>query len=154
QEESGPLLAHVSTVDVANDLDLMRQLFGDDKLNFYGGSYGTYMGATYAGMFPDHVGRMVLDGAGDPLPSPINGALTQAKGFETAFHAYADFCIAQGDCPLGDTPEQAETKLADFLNGLDAHPLNTTSGRELTEGLAFYGVILPLYSRQAWPVLT
>ena len=67
---SGPLLEHVSTVEVARDLDVMRQLVGDKKLNYFGASYGTYIGATYAGLFPKKVGRMVLDGAVDPLADP------------------------------------------------------------------------------------
>ncbi|MGI5254022.1 alpha/beta fold hydrolase [Actinacidiphila glaucinigra] len=44
----------------------MRALVGDDRLHYLGFSYGTYLGATYAGLFPSRVGRMVLDGAGDP----------------------------------------------------------------------------------------
>jgi len=56
------LLAHVSTADSARDLDLMRQALGQSKLSYYGISYGTLLGATYANMYPDRVGKMVLDG--------------------------------------------------------------------------------------------
>ncbi len=56
------LLQHVSTADTARDLDLLRRALGQQKLNYIGLSYGTYLGATYANLFPRHAGRMVLDG--------------------------------------------------------------------------------------------
>jgi pimeloyl-ACP methyl ester carboxylesterase len=60
---NGDLLKHVSTADTARDLDLLRRALGQPKLNYIGLSYGTYLGATYANLFPRHVGRMVLDGS-------------------------------------------------------------------------------------------
>jgi pimeloyl-ACP methyl ester carboxylesterase len=68
------LLAHVSTADNARDLDLMRQAVGEAKLYYYGTSYGTYLGATYANMFPAHVQATVLDGTINPE------AWSQAEG--------------------------------------------------------------------------
>ncbi|MGW4523445.1 alpha/beta hydrolase [Amycolatopsis sp. NPDC004378] len=62
---SGALLSHLSTANVARDLDLLRQAVGDATLNFYGYSYGTYLGGTYANLFPDKVRSMVLDGTLD-----------------------------------------------------------------------------------------
>jgi pimeloyl-ACP methyl ester carboxylesterase len=59
---NGDLLRHLSTADTARDLDLLRGALGQPKLNFLGLSYGTYLGATYANMFPNRVGKMVLDG--------------------------------------------------------------------------------------------
>lgn len=154
QERSGPLLAHVSTVEVARDMDIMRELVGDSQLNYFGASYGTYIGATYAGLFPDKVGRMVLDGAVDPEADVTKSQFKQVLGFETALTAYLQDCVGQGDCPLGDTVDQSRQKLVSLLADLDQQPLETSSGRELTEGLAFLGVVLPLYSRDSWPVET
>jgi pimeloyl-ACP methyl ester carboxylesterase len=153
-ERSGPLLDHVSTVDVANDLDVMRRLVGDDKLNYFGFSYGTYIGATYAGLFPDTVGRMVLDGAIDPAAKPLRSEVLQTKGFETALTAYLEDCISLGGCPLGDTVDAAKQRLTDLLDSIKESPLPTSSGRELTLGLAAYGVLFPLYDREAWPIET
>ena len=65
-KESGALVRHMSTVEVAKDVDVLRAALGDRKLSYFGASYGTFIGATYAGLFPGHVGRMVLDGALDP----------------------------------------------------------------------------------------
>jgi pimeloyl-ACP methyl ester carboxylesterase len=62
---SGALLAHLSTANVARDLELLRQAVGDAALNFYGYSYGTYLGGTYANLFPDKVRAMTLDGTLD-----------------------------------------------------------------------------------------
>jgi pimeloyl-ACP methyl ester carboxylesterase len=59
---NGTLLKHVSTADTARDLDLLRRALGQPTLDYIGLSYGTYLGATYANLFPGHVGRMVLDG--------------------------------------------------------------------------------------------
>ena len=64
---TNPRLArHVTSVETAKDLDVLRAVVGDDSLNYFGASYGTYLGATYAALFPERVGRLVLDGAYDP----------------------------------------------------------------------------------------
>lgn len=151
---SGPLLEHVSTVEVAKDMDIMRALVGDDKLTYFGASYGTYIGATYAALFPDKVGRLVLDGAVDPLSEPRENAINQAAGFDVALTAYLEDCVASGDCPLGDSVDGARERLIQLFEEIDANPLPTGDGREVTEGLAFLGVVVPLYSRDTWSYLT
>jgi pimeloyl-ACP methyl ester carboxylesterase len=151
---SGALLRHVSTVEAAKDMDILRALVGDRRINYFGASYGTFLGATYANLFPKQVGRMVLDGAVDPALSPHQAGLSQAKGFQTALDAYVDDCIAQPDCPLGGDREAALQKISELLAELDQHPLPTDDVRKLTEGLGFLGIILPLYVKDYWPVLT
>ncbi|MBA3308512.1 MAG: alpha/beta fold hydrolase [Nocardioidaceae bacterium] len=150
QTHSGELLGHVSTVEAARDIDIIRAVVGDEELNFFGASYGTYLGATYAALFPENVGRLVLDGAIDPLADPRQAAIDQAAGFEVALTAYLEYCVAQGDCPLGDTVEDSRERLIQLFEEIDENPLPTSSGREVTEGLAFLGVIVPLYSRDSW----
>ncbi|MGJ9423161.1 alpha/beta hydrolase [Aeromicrobium sp. CF3.5] len=154
QENSGELAAHVSTEEAARDMDVVRALLGQDEFDWFGASYGTVLGATYANLFPDTVGRMVLDGAVDPLEDSIEASLGQATGFQRAFDAYAAYCVDQGDCPIGSSIEEARTTVADLLEQLDSTPMPTGVGRELTEGQAFYGLALPLYSEQTWDVLT
>jgi pimeloyl-ACP methyl ester carboxylesterase len=154
EQRSGPLLAHVSTVEAARDLDILRALVGDKKLNYFGASYGTYLGATYAALFPTHVDRMVLDGAVDPLANPHTAEIDQAAGFDKALTAYLTYCVGQGSCPLGTSVDAARQRLIELLKALDSSPLPTSSGRQLTEGLAFLGVIVPLYSRSNWPYET
>ena len=59
----------LDTVSATRDIDILRALLGDEKLNWLGKSYGTFLGATYADIFPERVGRMLLDGAIDPTLS-------------------------------------------------------------------------------------
>lgn len=152
---SGKLAANMSTIDVAKDLDVLRGLVGDDRLHYAGASYGTAIGATYAELFPDRVGRMVLDGAIDPTLTPRESGLAQAKGFETALRAYAKDCVDNSDsCPLGDDVEAGVRRIADLLDKLDEKPLDTgDEDRPLTRSLAFFGIALPLYDEAGWPAL-
>ncbi|MFI1168369.1 alpha/beta fold hydrolase [Streptomyces sp. NPDC020801] len=152
------LLRHVSTVEAARDMDILRSALGDRRLNYVGASYGTFLGATYAGLFPERVGRLVLDGAMDPSLSARRTNLDQTAGFETAFKSFAKDCVRQGDCPLGGpgtTPAQAGARLKAFFRKLDAQPLPTgdADGRRLGEALATTGVIAAMYDQAAWPQL-
>jgi len=154
-EQAAPdLLPHLSTVDVARDMDVLRAVLGDEQLHYLGASYGTFIGSVYAELFPDRVARMVLDGAVDPSLSNEEGLLQQATGFETALRAYVDDCVQQDDCPLGDDTDVGLQRVADLLAELDEQPLPTGEERELTEALGVYGIILPLYAKEAWPALT
>jgi pimeloyl-ACP methyl ester carboxylesterase len=67
REGGNPILDHMSTADTARDMDLIRQALGEEQLSFYGISYGSYLGATYAAMFPDRIRAMIVDGVLDPV---------------------------------------------------------------------------------------
>jgi pimeloyl-ACP methyl ester carboxylesterase len=67
ESNSAYLLPHVSTTDTARDLDLLRQAVGDEQLTYQGNSYGTFLGAVYANLFPDKVRAMVLLGNDEPV---------------------------------------------------------------------------------------
>jgi len=155
---SAKLLRHVSTVEAARDMDILRAVLGDRKLTYLGASYGTFLGATYAGLFPDRVGRVVLDGAMDPFLPARRMNLDQTAGFETAFQSFAKDCVRQTDCPLGDKgtkPAKVGENLKAFFRKLDAHPIPTgdADGRKLGEALATTGVIAAMYDESAWPQL-
>ncbi|MBQ0881688.1 MULTISPECIES: alpha/beta hydrolase [Streptomyces] len=152
------LLRHVSTVEAARDMDILRAVLGDEKLTYVGASYGTFLGATYAGLFPDRAGRLVLDGAMDPSLPARRLNLEQTAGFETAFQSFAKDCVKQPDCPLGGkntTPDQVGKNLKAFFDDLDAEPIPTgdADGRRLTESLATTGVIAAMYDEGAWQQL-
>ncbi len=69
---SGGILPFITTENAARDMDLLRAVLGDPQLNYLGYSYGTFLGATYAKLFPERVGRLVLDGAIDPSVSGVD----------------------------------------------------------------------------------
>jgi pimeloyl-ACP methyl ester carboxylesterase len=140
-KHSGTLLEHISTVEVARDLDLLRGLVGDQQLNLFGASYGTQIGATYATLFPRRVGRMVLDGAVD-----ITGAraVSQAEGFDRALSAFADWCAGR-QCALGSTQAEVLDAVRGLWTRLDQAPV-AVGRRELTQQLAVAGVVNVLYA--------
>ncbi|MFM9448843.1 alpha/beta hydrolase [Streptomyces acidiscabies] len=149
------LLRHVSTVEAARDMDILRAALGDPKLTYVGASYGTFLGATYAGLFPDRVGRLVLDGAMDPSLTARQMNLDQTAGFETAFQSFAKDCVRHPGCPLSGTPAQVGAGLKAFFRRLDARPIPTgdADGRKLGEALATTGVIAAMYDESAWEQL-
>jgi pimeloyl-ACP methyl ester carboxylesterase len=146
------LLRHVSTVEAARDMDVLRAVLGDRRLTYVGASYGTFLGATYAGLFPERVGRLVLDGAMDPSLPARRINLDQTTGFETAFRSFAKDCVRRPDCPLGTEAGQVGNNLEAFFERLDARPLPTgdPDGRRLTESLATTGVIAAMYDESGW----
>ncbi|HYP45524.1 MAG TPA: alpha/beta hydrolase [Propionibacteriaceae bacterium] len=138
---SGPLLQHISTPDVARDLDVLRTLVGEDKLNYYGASYGTRIGATYAELYPQRVGRLVLDGA---VNITNDTSVSQAVGFQRALEGFATWC-AQRECKLGNTKDAVLKSVANFWQRLDQEPLKV-GRRQLTQQLGVAGVISVLYA--------
>ena len=112
---AGALLGHVSTVDAAKDMDILRAALGDAKLNFLGKSYGTYLGATYADLFPQLVGQFVLDGVVAPDLTSAEVNQGQAEGFELATRAWAKDCVEEGDCPLGGSVDEVMEGMRAFL---------------------------------------
>ncbi|MEV0172622.1 alpha/beta hydrolase [Streptomyces sp. NPDC050803] len=153
--DSPELLRHVSTVETARDMDILRAVLGDERLTYVGASYGTFLGATYAGLFPKRVGRLVLDGAMDPSLPARRLNLDQTAGFETAFRAFARDCVQQPDCPLGEKADAVGPNLKAFFDGLDSRPIPTgdADGRRLGESLATIGVIAAMYDEAAWAQL-
>lgn len=151
------LLKHVSTVDAAKDMDVLRAALGQPKLTYLGKSYGTFLGATYAGLFPYRVGPMVLDGAIAPDLTNEEMNLGQAVGFETATRAYVRACIADGDCPLGTDVEDGMVELRRLLAAIDEQPLPVTEDvrvKKLTEGWASIGLARAMYEQALWGGLT
>ncbi|NYE41539.1 alpha/beta hydrolase [Streptomyces fulvorobeus] len=154
EKRSARILPHVSTVETARDMDVLRSLLGDEKLHYVGASYGTFLGATYADLFPDRAGRLVLDGAMDPSLPAVDINRDQTAGFEAAFQSFATDCVKKEDCPLGTTTtDAAGAALKQLFADLDAKPVPTGESRKLTESLATTGVIAAMYDEAAWPQL-
>ncbi|MFI5944697.1 alpha/beta hydrolase [Streptomyces uncialis] len=146
ERAAGKVLPHVSTDDTARDLDLMRQVLGDEKLHYFGISYGTQLGGAYAHLFPKRVGRLVFDAVVDPTADGMSQAKNQTRGFQRALDNYFR---AQGTDPAEGT-----AGIVDLLKRIDAEPLSTSGERELTQTLAITGIVITLYSEQSWPSLT
>nr|WP_104531063.1 alpha/beta hydrolase [Streptomyces specialis] len=155
QERTGELLGHISTIESARDMDVLRAALGDEDLYYVGFSYGTKLGAVYAGLFPQNTGRLVLDAAMDPRLPTLNTDREQAGGFETAFRSFAEDCVSGPDCALGsEDADDASRRLSDFFAEVDAEPLPSGDpNRPLTESLATTGVSMALYAEDLWPML-
>ena len=117
------LLDHVDTVSVARDLDVLRALSGDQKLNYTGFSYGTYLGATYAELFPANTGRLVLDGALDPSLSYSERRQGQALGFERALRNYVAWCQSGQSCPLTGDTDAGVKQIGDVFTSANQSPV-------------------------------
>ncbi|MEV0262662.1 alpha/beta hydrolase [Streptomyces sp. NPDC050617] len=156
RKNSGKLLGHVDTTSAARDLDVMRQALGDDKLHYFGISYGTELGAVYAHLFPKRVGHAVLDAVVDPTQDPLQGDLNQAKGFQRALEDYMRDCAENTTgCPTGNGgPQEGTRRITALLKKLDSEPLPTRDGRKLTQDQAVNGIASALYSKETWQYLT
>ena len=150
------LLDHVGTRDVARDLDILRATNGNAKLNYLGTSYGTRIGAIYADLFPDRVGRVVLDSAMDP--SKRSGGEIRAEQItfsEGALRQYVEHCQAQNGCPLTGSTGEAVAQLAAFVDGLDQAPLTVPDSDATVNTQDATAVIQRLAVKQPdWDALT
>ncbi len=153
-ESTGALLGHVDTQSAAKDMDLIRALVGDEKLNYLGYSYGTQLGAAYAGLFPENVGRLVLDGAVDITLDDDESNLQQAIGFERAARNYVENCQQGANCPLTGSADDGMAQIKKLVDNAFDNPLPAAGDRRLTQTLAFYGIAVTLYDDQSWPYLT
>ncbi|UUU24786.1 alpha/beta hydrolase [Streptomyces sp. DSM 40750] len=155
EKNSGKALPHVRTTDAARDMNLMRQVLGDDRLHYFGFSYGTELGGVYAHLFPKSVGRAVFDAVVDPTKTAEQGSLGQAEGFQLALDSYARDCVAKAEgCPVGDTEQDVEDRITKLLSDLDGEPITGAFPRDLTESDARTGIAQALYSQDLWPYLT
>ncbi len=126
---AGPIIDHMSTADTARDMDLIRQAVGDEQLTYYGISYGSYLGATYAAMFPDRIRAMVVDGVVDPVAyatghgeddaheRPVTQRWGSARGtWETLTSAFAECDRVGGQrCPTAGESAAKWQRIVDRL---------------------------------------
>ena len=151
---SPDIFQFVDTVSATRDIDILRALLGDEKLNWLGKSYGTFLGATYADLFPERVGRMLLDGAIDPTLTNEKLSFGQALSFELALTRFVDDCVTKSDCPLSASGAAGVSEVGDLLIELDANPITLDDGRLFTQAMGTLGVVGSLYDKQyGWPEL-
>ena len=154
EKADGPMLAHISTVDTANDLERIRQALGEDTITYFGFSYGSELGATYATLFGKHIRAMVLDGAIDPDLDGVETAHAQAVGAEHALDSFLADCSSHRTCAFNNNGN-AEGAFDTLMAKLDSNPLPPPEkGRpEVGQGVALNAVIQALYSQDLWPSL-
>jgi pimeloyl-ACP methyl ester carboxylesterase len=154
---AGPLLPYVGTQNGARDLDVLRAALGESRLTYLGKSYGTYLGAWYAQLFPHRVRALVLDGALNPDASGTSINLVQAEGFEVALRSFAANCMATAGCPLsrGADAGAGIAKIQALLNHATVTPLanDLGDGRPANGALLLEGIAAALYSKSYWPTL-
>ncbi|WP_344216449.1 alpha/beta hydrolase [Nonomuraea bangladeshensis] len=147
REQESFHLPHVTTKATARDLDILRSALGESTLNFLGSSYGGGLGAAYAELYPDKVGRMVLDApATSHTPSLHSGTAVS----DESIRAFVEDCAGRPDCPLGHEVDAGLETLRAFVAGLDSRPLDV-SGDRLDDAAAVEGIQQLL--RDDWPGL-
>ena len=151
--KNADILQYVGTNNSARDMDTIRKGLGEDTISYFGFSYGSELGATWATLFPDTVRAAVLDGAADPEADFLTSGLQQTKGFENSVDTFLTKCSADKACPFyndGDAAGAFDT----LMVALDEKPIPSESGRpDVTRGVAISGVIEAMYSESSWPQL-
>jgi pimeloyl-ACP methyl ester carboxylesterase len=154
-ERAGELAAHVSTAEVAKDLDILRALVADRRLNYLGFSYGARIGSAYAHLFPKHVGRMVLDGVEHPRLNGVAAERARLRAYQSALRSYIRSCVAMSNCPLGATENAAMQRLLSLIKGLARRPLPAGDPRRpLTDSRAIVAIASVLPDPGRWESLT
>ena len=163
----GPILDHMSTANVARDMDRIRLGLGESTLNFVGYSYGSMVGSTYANMFPDRVRAVVIDGVLDPVSwttgrgdqadtLSVTGRLLSEQGAYETLQQFLSLCDAGGDtCAFSEgDPRQRFDRLA---RQLLADPVEVPDGNGGTVTVTYADLVSvtlgALYSSAIWPDL-
>ncbi len=148
----GDTLQFYSTEATARDMDLIRAAMGDEQISYLGISYGTYLGAVYATLFPERVRAMALDSAYEPNGDSVEEQyLTQIVGFEGAFDDWAAWCEGDADCAFttADVPARWDA----LRLQLDEQPITNADGRVINQSTLDVATSAALYSESDWPVL-
>ena len=151
-------LTSYGTANAARDMDVLREALGDAKLNYMGKSYGTFMGALYAQLFPNNIGRVVLDGAVDPTISQYEQVLTQAESFDNALTDFLQECSKNKNCSLPNDVDQARRSIIALLATTAKKPIplqdSSKDKRQVTESLLILGMAAAFYdNEEGWPAL-
>lgn len=146
-------LINVGSVNVVRDMDIMREVLGDEKLSFLGYSYGSELGAMYAEAYPDKIRALAIDGGVDPTLTPAEHRVSQYVAVQQRFDELAALCSETPECVLGAEPADAVDRLHDILEPLADTPAVGSDGREVTIWDAYLGINAGLYSEASWPAI-
>jgi pimeloyl-ACP methyl ester carboxylesterase len=148
------IIQFVGTNDAARDIDSIRRSLGEEQISFFGLSYGSELGGTWATMFPTTVRAAVFDGAPDPNADDLQEALKQVESFEDTLATYLAQCSADPGCAFHNDGD-AEGAFDELMLQLDATPIPSVEGRpEITRGVALNAVAQAMYGDDLWPELS
>ena len=153
-KNTGPALEFVDTQSTVHDLDMLRAVVGDTKLNYLGYSYGSDIGMYYIDRFAKKVGHVVLDGSTDSTLSIFDISLTQSTGFEEALKAYLADCPSTKNCPFPGSVDDSLAKISELYDRLTATPIDAPDGRTLDQNLLDTAINSALYDQSSWPYLS
>jgi len=152
--KNADIIQHVGTNDSARDIDSIRQALGEDEISYFGFSYGSELGATWATLFPDSVRAAVLDGAADPTVGLTEGGIQQAAGFEATLATYLAHCSADPECAFHNDGN-AEAAFDALMQSLDENPIPSEPDRpDITRGVALQAVATAMYDDSLWDQLS
>ncbi|OXM62958.1 alpha/beta hydrolase [Amycolatopsis vastitatis] len=139
EQNAGPLANHLSTGTIARDLDRLRAAFGEPKLRYYGKSYGTYIGETYANLFPARVGSLAFDAVDDPVrwstgPDPMSYRLRGFEDARRALQSFLDICASR--CTFDYSA---------ILDRLTAGPITVTDTTGRQTAVTYQGAIARIH---------
>jgi pimeloyl-ACP methyl ester carboxylesterase len=153
-ENSGTILPYISTQASAQDINSLRLALGEEKVSFFGFSYGSELGTTWATMFPETVRAIVVDGAVDPNASSTQEGMNQAKGFEGQLATFLKQCSERTTCEFHNDGN-AEAVFDKLVLDIDSKPLEVSKDRTMvTQGVLFTAVAQAMYSDYYWPQLS
>ncbi len=140
RKKMGDRLPHITTRNTARDMDLVRAILGEKKISYFGYSYGTYLGAVYAQLFPARADRFVLDSAVDPQRAWRGMIQWWAEGAEPAFDRWTEWAAARSKTyGLGDTPKKVDRTFWDLVAQADENPIvvdgQPTTGDDIRDGM-------------------
>ncbi|MFE7628971.1 alpha/beta hydrolase [Kocuria sp. NPDC057446] len=154
-QNSGELVARMDTVSAARDMDVLRAVLGDERTTYLGFSYGTHLGAVYADLFPERVGRFVLDGGVDPTLSDMEATADQAAGFEDNLRHWVRQCQdgIRGCVVAGVSVDEAMSRIQELVASVGRETVTASDGRRVTTTNAVEGILGPLYATTGYEAL-
>ena len=152
---SGELLGFVDTASTVHDLDMLRALAGDERLTYFGLSYGTDIGAQYIDRFAERVGRVVLDGATDPTVPGFDVVLDQQEKFSDSIRSYIADCLTSAECPFRSKDvDGVVAEIQAVMDDADATLPKNVDGRPLTSGVVNMAITAAMYDSSSWQYLS
>jgi pimeloyl-ACP methyl ester carboxylesterase len=151
--KNADILPYVGTNNAARDMNAIREALGESTISYFGFSYGSELGATWATLFPDTVRAAVLDGAADPNAGQLEAGLQQSLGFERALQTFLTQCSDDSTCAFHSDGD-ADGAFDALMASLDDSPIPTVTGRPpLDRAMALTAVAQAMYAPARWPDL-